>query len=147
MIAHSAIRRRAVRSLLASVVLIVTGFASAQDPRAGMAQVAARDWLAKADKLDAEASYTAAGGKFKERLTLAQWSAAIAQVRTPLGDVSQRTIVETAFDKVKSDGGVDIEIVMLRFRTAFAKKADTTEVLTLEHEADGVWRVIGYEIR
>jgi len=147
MIVHSALRRCLIQGALASLVLIVAGVASAQDPRAGMAQVAARDWLAKADNLDAPGSYAAAGGKFREPITLAQWSAAIAQVRTPLGDVSQRAVVETAFDKVKSDGGADVEIVMLRFRTTFAKKAEATEVLTLEHEADGVWRVIGYEIR
>ena len=147
MIAHSALRRRLTQGALASIVLMVTGVVSAQDPRAGMAQVAARDWLAKTDKLDAEGSYAAAGGKFREPITLAQWSAAIAQVRAPLGDVSQRAVVETAVDKVKSDGGADIEIVMLRFRTSFAKKAEVTEVMTLEHEADGVWRVIGYEIR
>ncbi len=147
MIAHSPLRRRVIQGALACVMLIVTGFASAQDPRAGMAQIAARDWLAKADSLDAPGSYAAAGGKFREPITLAQWSAAITQVRAPLGDVSQRAVVETAFDKVKSDAGADIEIVMLRFRTSFAKKADGTEVMTLEHEADGVWRVIGYEIR
>ena len=55
------------------------------------------------------------GGKFREPITLAQWAAAIAQVRTPLGEVEQRTVVETAFDKVKSDGGADVEIVMFRY--------------------------------
>jgi Protein of unknown function (DUF4019) len=147
MMAHSVLRRRVTQGALAWVALVMAGVASAQDPRAGMAQIAARDWLAKADKLDAPASYTAAGGKFREPITLAQWSAAIAQVRAPLGDVSQRAVIETAFDKVKSEGGADIEIVMLRYRTAFAHRPEATEVLTLEHEADSVWRVIGYEIR
>ena len=36
---------------------------------------------------------------------------------------------------------------MFRYRTAFAKKTESVELLTLEYEADGVWRVIGYEIR
>ena len=137
MIAHSPLRRRVIQGALACVMLIVTGFASAQDPRAGMAQIAARDWLAKADSLDAPGSYAAAGGKFVRG----------TKGDDTLVDVSQRAVVETAFDKVKSDAGADIEIVMLRFRTSFAKKADGTEVMTLEHEADGVWRVIGYEIR
>ena len=139
--------RRVALRILAFLGWAVTAVALAQDPRAGQAQAAAREWLAQADKLDAPASYASAGGKFREPITLAQWSSAIVQVRTPLGDVAQRTLVETALDKVKSDGGADIEIVMLRFRTAFAKKTEAVEILTLEHEADGVWRVIGYEIR
>ena len=145
--AHRMSRRRLIQASLACAALAASGIVAAQDPRTGQAQVAARDWLAKADKLDAQASYAAAGGKFREPITLAQWSAAIAQVRSPLGEVAQRAIVETAFDKVKSDGGADVEIVMFRFRTSFAKRPEATEVLTLEHEADGVWRVIGYEIR
>jgi hypothetical protein len=146
MIAHSALRRRMAMAVLAVAALIVAGNAAAQDPRAGLAQVAARDWLAKADKLDAPSSYAAAGSKFREPVTLAQWSGAISQARAPLGEVLQRTLVETSFDKV-NDGGAEFEVVMLRFRTAFAKRPEAGEVMTLEREADGVWRVIGYEIR
>jgi len=139
--------RRTALCALALIAWAAAGAAFAQDPRTGQAQAAAREWLALADKLDAAASYGSAGGKFREPITLAQWASAISQVRTPLGEVQQRTIIETAIDKVKSDGGADIEIVMFRYRTAFAKKTESVELLTLEYEADGVWRVIGYEIR
>jgi Protein of unknown function (DUF4019) len=33
------------------------------------------------------------------------------------------------------------------FRTAFEKKTDAAETVTLEREPDGKWRVIGYTIR
>jgi hypothetical protein len=35
---------------------------------------------------------------------------------------------------------------LAQFRTTFAKKTDTRETVTLEHEADGAWRVVGYVI-
>ncbi len=147
MSAQSTVGRRAALCALALLALGGATASLAQDPRTGQAQAAAREWLALTDRLDAEASYAAAGGKFREPITAAHWADAIAKVRAPLGDVAQRTIVETAFDTVKSDGGADIPIVMIRYRTAFAKRTESTEVLTLEQEADGVWRVIGYEIR
>jgi hypothetical protein len=37
--------------------------------------------------------------------------------------------------------------VLLVFRSSFAKKIDSGETVTLEREADGAWRVIGYLIR
>ena len=69
------------------------------------------------------------------------------KARTPLGALDQRTIFETTFDKVLPDGGPEGEYALVMYRTAFAKKADSVETVTLEREKDGVWRVIGYFIR
>ena len=41
-------------------------------------------------------------------------------------------------------GAPDGEYAIVVFRTTFAKKLDARETLTLEHEPDGAWRVIGY---
>jgi len=67
-------------------------------------------------------------------------------VRPPLGALSQRAALATQFRK-NFPGAPDGEYAIVVFRTTFAKKMDARETLTLEHEADGVWRVIGYFIR
>jgi hypothetical protein len=72
---------------------------------------------------------------------------ALQKARGPLGATEQRTIFETTFDKALPDGGPEGEFALVMYRTAFAKKADSVETVTLEREKDGVWRVIGYFIR
>ena len=139
--------RRALLRTLAAIACLVAGTALAQDPRAGLPQKAAREWLAQTDKIDGAGSYAAAGAKFKEAITVDRWSEALQKARGPLGATEQRTIFETKFDNKLPDGGAEGEFALVMYRTAFAKKADSVETVTLEREKDGVWRVIGYFIR
>jgi len=140
-------RRCAALVALAMIALVCAAPSLAQDPRAAQVQTTARDWLNLIDKQNATASFNAAGARFREPITLEQWTEALAKARAPLGGVDQRTIVETAFDKAAGEGGTQFEIAVVRFRTAFAKKTESSETVTLELEADGTWRVIGYFIR
>jgi hypothetical protein len=137
---------RAASWALGLIALVVAGAALGQDPRAAQAQAAARDWLNLTDKLNATASFNAAGARFREPIDVEQWTDALAKARAPLGAVEQRTVAETAFDTV-TEGGNQFEIAMVRFRTSFAKKIESSETVTLERDADGSWRVIGYFIR
>ena len=130
-----------------AIVCLLAGAAFAQDPNSILAQKAAREWLAKTDKVDAAASYDAAGTKFKEAVTGDKWAEALQKARGPLGALDQRSILQTSFDKKLPDGGPEGEYALIQYRTAFAKKADSVETITLEREKDGVWRVIGYFIR
>jgi hypothetical protein len=136
----------ALRALVA-IAGLAAGAVLAQDPRAGAAQHAAREWLAQTDKLDAVASYDAAGARFRAPIGVEQWTEALGKARAPLGALVQRTVVETAFDKGSPDGGPEVEIAVIRYRTAFAQKTVSSETVTLELEKDGAWRVIGYFIR
>lgn len=134
----------------ALVALVLWGFACivpamAQDPRVSEAQAAARDWLVLTDAGNATASYAAAGEKYRTVLTAEQWTKALESVRTPLGAVAQRTFASGQTGKPQ--GAPDGDYAMVVFRTAFAAKTDTAETVTLEREADGKWRVIGYSIR
>ncbi len=139
-------RGAALRAWVA-IVCLLAGAAFAQDPNSILAQKAAREWLAKTDKVDAAASYDAAGTKFKEAVTGDKWAEALQKARGPLGALDQRSILQTSFDKKLPDGGPEGEYALIQYRTAFAKKADSVETVTLEREKDGVWRVIGYFIR
>jgi len=139
-------RRETMRALVA-ILCLAAGASLAQDPKSILAQRAAREWLATTDKVDAVASYNAAGAKFKEAVSVDRWTDALQKARTPLGALDQRTIFETTFDNKLPDGGPEGEYALVMYRTAFEKKTDSVETITLEREKDGVWRVIGYFIR
>ena len=93
-------RNRAQRSVaVICAAWLVAGFALAQDPKATAAQGAAREWLALADRADAQASWSAAGKKFQAAMPVTGWADALAKARTPMGSVKSRTIFKTDFTK------------------------------------------------
>jgi hypothetical protein len=120
--------------------------ASAQDPRATTAQKEARSWLELTDRGDAQASWNAAGKQFQNAITAEKWGDALKQVRPPLGALSERALMSTKFTN-SFPGAPDGDYALLVFRSSFAKKTDSSETVTLQREADGAWRVIGYFIR
>jgi hypothetical protein len=136
-------KRRAALAAIAFAALLPV--AHAQDPRASDAQAAARAWLAIADRLDAEASYEAAGARFRQALTPSRWNEAVKLIRFPLGSVVQRTVNQTMFTK-KLPGQPDGDYVLIAFRTSWTNKAVGRELLTLER-VDGKWQVAGYVIQ
>ncbi len=136
----------AVACCLCSLAAIVPGPAEAQDPRASAAQGAALAWLALTERGDFAGSWRAAGKQFQKAITADKWDEALSKVRTPLGALVERTIVSTQFTTT-FPGAPDGDYALLVYRTSFAKKIDSRETVTLQREADGVWRVIGYFIR
>ena len=135
--------RRAVLAAIAGLAL--APLAHAQDPRASEAQAAARAWLAIADKLDAEASYEAAGARFRQALTPARWNDAVKTIRFPLGALVQRTVNQTTF-ATKLPGQPDSDYALIAYRTSWANRNVGRELLTLER-VDGKWQVVGYVIQ
>lgn len=140
-------RRRALLVVLAGCLSATgSGSALAQDPRATAAQKEARSWLALTDRGDALASWSATGKQFQNAISADKWADSLKQVRPPLGALVERTLLSTQFT-TSFQGAPDGDYVLLVFRSSFAKKIDSRETVTLEHEADGAWRVIGYFIR
>ena len=140
-------RRQALLIALACC-LSATGIGSvlAQDPRATAAQKEARSWLALTDRDDARASWSATGKQFQNAISADKWADSLKQVRPPLGALVERTLLSTQFT-TSFQGAPDGDYVLLVFRSSFVKKIASGETVTLEHEADGAWRVIGYLIR
>ena len=137
--------RRAALAALSALVLGASIGASAQDPRATEAQQAARAWLAIADKLDAEASYKAAGPKFRGALTPERWRDAVRQVRFPAGTLVQRTVQTTQF-AAKLKDQPDGDYVLITFRSSWTNKTVGRELVSLER-VGGKWLVVGYVIQ
>ena len=140
---------RTRRTLLGAVAGLALGTAAlpaaAQDAQSVGAQKAARDWLALTDFGDAKGSWSAAGAKFRAATPADGWGGALKKVRDPLGAVTARAVQATRFEKA-IDGFPPGDYVIVLFRTSFAKREAGHETVTLEREADGQWRVIGYLI-
>ena len=135
------------RALLFAFALLPVALAArAQDPRETAVQTVARDWLALTDRLDAANSWRTAGEKFRNQMAAEPWAKALQSAREPLGAVQQRAAVSTSF-RNDIPGAPDGKYALLQFRTAFEKKSEGHESVTLEQESDGNWRVIGYFIR
>jgi hypothetical protein len=137
--------RAFVALVLVAGALVATP-AGAQDPRESTVQRAAREWLAVIDRADYAASWQAAGAKFRLSISPERWSEAVSAVRGPLGKLSQRSMLKTTFTR-SFPGVPDGDYALVVFRTAFENKTEGEETVTLEHESDGAWRVIGYFIR
>ena len=141
-------RRAALRVALVAVAAaagLASGQAAAQDPRNSAVQGVARRWLALTDRLDAAAAWEAAGAKFRQRLPANRWAAALAAQRKPLGALVQRAVTATRFTPAPQ-GMPAGEYAVVQFRASFANRTGADETVTLEHEADGAWRVVGYTI-
>lgn len=139
-------RRRAALAMFAALAASSIAPASlAQDPRALQAQEAAREWLALADRQDADAARSAAGAKFRDALAADRWRDALRSVRGPLGEVTQRTAVSTQLTRTLS-GQPDGDYALVAFRTSWSGKTVGRELVSLEYES-GRWRVIGYVIQ
>lgn len=141
---------RALRSLraliLGCMLAMLASAAHAQDARETAVQTAAREWLAYTDRLDAASSWKTSGEKFRKQIAAEPWAKALKSAREPLGAVQQRAAVSTSFRNT-IPGGPDGTYALLQFRTAFEKKTEGHESVTLEQESDGKWHVIGYFIR
>jgi hypothetical protein len=134
---------RILRLCAALCLVCVAISASAQDPGTIAVQTAARAWLALIDKGDAQGTWNAAGKKFQSALSAAAWADELKKAQDQMGKPTRRTIGPTRFES-SFPGLPNGEYAQILFRTSFAKKQDGGEQLTLEREADGQWRVVGY---
>jgi Protein of unknown function (DUF4019) len=138
--------RHSWRTAFVAAAILCTSAAAAQDATTSAVQRTARDWLALTDRGDGGGSWDAAARQFKSSITRERWSDALANVRAPLGAFEQRAVLSTRFEKSFA-GAPAGDYAIVIFRSSFAKRADGQETVTLEREADGVWRVVGYGIR
>lgn len=138
--------RRALLAALAGLAMVAALPAAAQDPKISAARRAGLDWLALADTNDGAASWKAASARFRNAMTAAQWTQGLQSARVPFGAVEQRTFVSAQPSK-QFPGAPEGDYAILVFMTAFVKKRGVGETLSMEREADGTWRVVGYSIR
>lgn len=114
-------------------------------PAKSPAVKAAEAWLALTDSGQYDKSYDTAASAFKAAVTAAQWTAAMQQVRAPLGAVKTRTFA-SAKHIPAPPGAPAGDYALIQYSTAFANKP-SVETITMTKDADGQWRTDGYFIR
>lgn len=133
---------------LVACVLLCTPLFAGDEKTPGSAEGSikeAKDWLAHVDAGQYAESWQQAGSRFRATVTAAKWTAAMEQVRQPLGSVASRESIEAAFahEAPRAPKG---DYWILKFATKFEAIA-AHEVVILAAEADGTWRVVGYFIK
>ena len=83
---------------------------------------------------------------FRTQVPIAAWMDAIPKVREPLGPLTGRDPVETAY-KTALPGRPTGDYVTVVFASNFANKPDMQEIVTTARDTDGRWRVLGYSTR
>lgn len=109
-------------------------------------QLAAAGWLSMLDRGNWGGAYEASSQIFRNMVQIGQWMDSIPGVRAPFGAFESRTASTVAY-KTTLPGRPDGEYVTAIFDAHFADKKDVEEVVTTVREADGQWRVIGYQPR
>ena len=107
---------------------------------------AAADWLRIVDAADYSTSWQLAASTFKRAVSTQAWVQASQSVRSPLGNVKARA-EKTVQPATSLPGAPDGQYVVLQFQTAFERKAEALETVTVVLEPDGAWRVTGYFIK
>lgn len=130
-------------ALCAGLLARQPAYASQGSDRA--AALAALQWLQLLDMADYANSWTQAGAPFKGAVTADEWTRAASGTRGPLGALKERKNRSVRLTRTLP-GVPDGDYAVLEFNTAFEKKAQAVETLTLQREADGAWRVVGYFI-
>jgi hypothetical protein len=114
--------------------------ADASEPAAG----AAESWLALVDAGKYDQSWNAAAKLFQQRVSAAQWPAAVKSARELLGALVSRTPPDVRLAK-SLPGVPDGQYALIHFHAKFANKADALETMTMMMDG-GAWKAAGYFI-
>jgi hypothetical protein len=97
----------------------------------------AREWLVLVDDKNYPQSWTQAAKAFQGRLKADVWAKDADMVRAPLGAVASRGL--KSIDLTRNN------LAVIRYDTAFARKAAAIETVTLAFE-NGAWAVSDYSV-
>jgi len=137
---------------IVTTVLFVAAAAVAFGPSAAAqgdnpaAQVAAESWVALVDQGQYAASWQNAAASFRAAVPQEKWEQAVGAARGPFGGLKSRSLKSNTATRTLP-GAPDGDYVVILFNTTFEKKAAATETITVAHDPDGQWRVIGYFVR
>jgi beta-lactamase regulating signal transducer with metallopeptidase domain len=121
-----------------------------QDAAEKEAVAAIQAWLGEMDAGSYARSWTDAAKIFRDAVPSDKWVTLSQNVRTPLGKLIQRNLDSAAYQSgvLSADPNADKgTYVIAQFDTSFENMKYARESVTVEKEADGVWRAAGYYIK
>ncbi|AJF00663.1 hypothetical protein SG18_02335 [Pandoraea apista] len=107
---------------------------------------AANLWLGLTDINRGKQSWEQAAPVFQRSTSADDWAQSLQAARLPLGKVKSRKTADAVFTRT-IPGQPDGEYVVIQYDTAFEKKADAHEMVTMVLGIDNRWRVAGYLVR
>ncbi len=138
-----------MRSLFAGIVLMSTlavGAAHAAVPADAVLAVKAADaWLATVDSGQYGTSWKQASPLFQAAMSEQAWDQALQGVRTPLGKLLSRSVVDTQYT-TEMPGAPDGQYWAILEQASFEHKAQASEAVILMKVGND-WKVAGYHIR
>lgn len=131
---------------LALMLLVAPAAFAAEVDATADAQAAAVKWLSLVDAGRYADSWDEAAAYFRGAIGKPAWESSLKAVRDPLGARQARTL-KSAVAHTSLPGAPDGRYVVIQYETRFANKASAVETVTPMKEADGSWKVSGYQIR
>jgi hypothetical protein len=120
--------------------------APAAEPSPDAAKAEALVWLKMVDDGKYEDSWKEAASLFQAKVSSAEWSSMLTQVRRPLGTAEKREFKDAKFthELPRVPKG---EYWIIQFATTFEGPVATIETVTPMLDKDGKWHVSGYFIK
>jgi hypothetical protein len=115
----------------------------ADAPREEHARYAGERWLAMLDRAAYGDTWQVAADMFRFQITAGQWEESMRQLRQQLGPVQERELIAARYE-TRIPNAPTGEYVILMYNSNFSRRPNMTETLTIQQEADGVWRMAGY---
>lgn len=109
------------------------------------ATLAASGWLSLLDRRDWGRAWETSAAMFRSTVPLASWMEGIPKARD-VGDFVSREPSEAVYRKTL-EGRPNGDYVTIIYGSNFSKKPELAEIVTTVREADGKWRVTGYQTR
>src|SRR5262245_27783298 len=124
------------------LVAALAGAAVAADKPEDAAQAAAESWLKLVDDGNYAASWDQAATMFKGAVTRADWVKIAGDQRIPLGKLVSRKLKSREYTE-NVPGAPEGRYVIVHYDTEFGQKASADEMVPLQADPAGVWRVGG----
>lgn len=102
-------------------------------------------WLSLVDNGQYAESWQGTSERFQRLVNEKQWQTALEQVRTPLGKLINRSLLD-ATEHTKLPGMPEGKYKMFQFNTQYENKTQSLETLSMAL-SDGQWQTIGYFIK
>lgn len=139
-------RMHAILILSALAILIVPQITNKPDKDKTAASVAAAtEFLQIVDAGRYPDSWQITAAYLQKTISLSDWEKKLAEIRTTFGPLSERQLENVSFT-APAEELPEQEIILLEYAATFKLK-EMKEVVTVIHDTDNQWRVVGYFIQ
>jgi len=115
-------------------------------PAITAATAASEKWLNALDSDNLLGTWQEAAEVFKLGVKQSDWVADLEAIRTQLGKTTMRELKTAQYSATLRGAPARGDYVTITFLTKFANVPLATETLIVSKEADGAWRIAGYNI-